>query len=233
MFGDGERSPSQPSAPASKSLPTAPPALSTTAQRKAHAEQLAALGVELPDELKKEVTGVGNYQVVNERAVETSHAGSVSVNRSLAEILAESKREEEDSKDEVKMEEEIKATAKGVYKRKAEEDDEDLRDEEAAPRRKAWGSNIKTYPGSRDIEEDLGDLDTLLSGVKRKREPEVKPEVVDEGDVVKKEDGGEVSKPINTVPDVAGVDDAAVKEEAISGTTAPPAVVFKKRKGKK
>ena len=37
----------------------APPQISAAAQRKTHAEQLAALGVELPDPLQREVTSVG------------------------------------------------------------------------------------------------------------------------------------------------------------------------------
>ncbi|KAK4507466.1 hypothetical protein PRZ48_001201 [Zasmidium cellare] len=222
MFGDGKKpsSSKQTSAPAPKPTTTAPPQLNTAAQRKAHAEQLAALGVELPDELKKEVTGVGNYQVVNEHAVEVAGGGSVSVNRSLAEILAESKNEAEEEDDDVKTEEEIKATANGVRKRKALEDEEDIRDEEAAPKRKAWGSNFRTYPGSKDTEEDAGDLDALLSGVKAKKEPEVKAE---DAEVVKKEEGEEGVKPISAVPDV----------EAEASSATAPAVVFKKRKGKK
>lgn len=232
MF-DGKKS-STTKSPASATKPTqpAPPQLNTAAQRKAHAEQLAALGVELPDELKKEVTGVGNYQVVNEREVEASEGESVSVHRSLAEILAESKKEEEENANEVKTEEEVKSTAKGVHKRKAEDDDEDTRDEEAAPKRKAWGSNFRAYPGSKDTEEDAGDIDALLSGVKRKKEPEVKPEFAEDGEMVKKEEGDEVLNPIDAVPDVSGAQDATVKEEAKSSTAAP-AVVFKKRKGKK
>lgn len=232
MFGDGKNSSSwkQPSAPAPKQTATAPPQLSTAAQRKAHAEQLAALGVELPDELKKEVTGVGNYQVVNERAVEVAEGGSVSVNRSLAEILAESKKEAEETEEKVKTEEEVKATAQGVYKRKLVEDEEDIRDEEAAPKRKAWGSNLRTYPGSKDTEEDVGDLDALLGGVKRKREPEVKPE---DGEKVKKGEGDEAAKPISAVPDVAESGETAEKAEAGSDAAAAPAVVFKKRKGKR
>ena len=42
-----------------KSSAPEPPKISAAAQRKAHAEQLVALGVELPEELKREVTGVG------------------------------------------------------------------------------------------------------------------------------------------------------------------------------
>lgn len=232
MFGDGKKSSStqSQSIPAPKTASTAPPQLSTAAQRKSHAEQLAALGVELPDELKKEVTGVGNYQVVHERAVVPSDGGTISVNRSLAEILAESKKEDQEVKDEVKTEDDTKAKANGARKRKILEDEEDIRDEEAAPKRKAWGSNFRAYPGSKDTGDDTGDLDALLSGVKRKQEPETKTE---EEELVKKEDGDEAAKPISAVPDVAESEDVAVKAEANSGAAALPAAVFKKRKGKK
>lgn len=36
------------------------------AQRKAHAEKLVAMGVQLPDELKREVTGVGEWETVRD-----------------------------------------------------------------------------------------------------------------------------------------------------------------------
>lgn len=232
MFGDGSKSSSEKkqSGPTPRPTSTATPQLSTAAQRKAHAEQLAALGVELPDELKKEVTGVGSYQVVNERAVESSEGGYVSVNRSLAEILAESKKEDEEIKDDAENEEESQATSNGSRKRKMLEDEEDIRDEEAAPRRKAWGSNFRAYPGSRDTGEDAGNLDALLSSVKKKQESETKTE---EEEQVKKEEGDDAAKPISAVPDVAESEDVAVKDEANSGAVAAPAVVFKKRKGKR
>ncbi|KAF7196392.1 hypothetical protein HII31_02120 [Pseudocercospora fuligena] len=212
MFG-GTKSSSTAPAPATNPKSRAqPPTLNTAQQRKAHAEQLAALGVELPDELKKEVTGVGNYQVVQER--EVADSGSISVNRSLAEILAESRREDEGSDaDDIKAKDDEDTKSKNLLKRKLE-DDEDPRDEEAAPRqKKAWGSNIKSYPGKQEDDADIGDLDALLSGVKKK-EPKV------EGDAKVKTEPNEVGKALDSVPD-------------IEGTGAAPAVVFKKRKGKK
>ncbi|KXT02703.1 hypothetical protein AC578_5428 [Pseudocercospora eumusae] len=212
MFG-GSKSSSNAPAPATTLKPRSqPPTLNAAQQRKAHAEQLAALGVELPDELKKEVTGVGNYQVIQEREVAAS--GSISVNRSLAEILAESRREDEASEvDDMKADDDEETKSKNLLKRKIV-DDEDPRDEEAAPRqKKAWGSNIKSYPGKQEDDAGIGDLDALLSGVKKK-EPKV------EGDIQVKTEPNEVAKAVDSVPDV-------------EGAGAAPAVVFKKRKGKK
>ncbi|EME88259.1 uncharacterized protein MYCFIDRAFT_76090 [Pseudocercospora fijiensis CIRAD86] len=178
MFGGTKSSPNAPVPATTSQSRTQPPTLNIAQQRKAHAEQLAALGVELPDELTKEVTGIGSYRVVQEREVEDR--GSIS----------------------------------NLLKRKIEEN-EDPRDEEATPRqKKAWGSNIKSYPGKKDDDADIGDLDALLSGVKKK-------ESKAEGDIqVKTEPNGEVGKALDSLPDVEG---------AGAATT----VVFKKRKGKK
>lgn len=228
MFGgksDTSKPPTRPPAPKASS---SGPQLSTAAQRMAHAEQLAALGIELPDELKKDVTGVGNYKVVTEREVQPAQDGSVSVNRSLADILAESRREAEAAQKKFEDEGGIDATAHGVLKRKAEDDDEDIRNEEAAPKRKAWGSNFKRYPGTKDDEEDPADLDALLSGVSKKKEHAVKAEKSEEGHSLKQEETGEESKAIANVPDVN--EPASTKAEE-SGSA--PAVIFKKRKGKK
>lgn len=192
-----------------------PPTLSTAQQRKAHAEQLAALGVELPDELKKEVTGVGNYQILNER--EVADGGAISVNRSLADILAEAKRDEERNDVDIKGESENNECSKQTSKRKAD-DDYDPRDEEAAPKqKKAWGSNLKAYPGNCEESEDASDLDTLLNGVKKK-EPKT-----ENADVVKKEEDGQFAKALDSVPAI---------EQAEAAASAS-AVFFKKRKGKK
>ncbi|EME49485.1 hypothetical protein DOTSEDRAFT_143521 [Dothistroma septosporum NZE10] len=185
-------------ASAAKVPRTTAPAMSSAAQRKAHAEQLAALGVELPDGLKQEVTGVGNYQVVNARLIEPAEGRST--------------------------------LAKGIHKRKADNEDTDIRDEEAAPRRKAWGNNLKKYPGSSAGDHDAGDLDALLSGVKSKLESSKGPskEKTDEG--VKKEDSDDVAKSLQTIPDVEATGGAPLQQ---SSGASPPAVVFKKRKSKK
>ncbi|KAI5370569.1 putative WW domain-binding protein [Septoria linicola] len=209
---------------ASKPAPTPQPR-TTAQQRKAHAEQLAAMGVELPEELKKEITGVGSYQVVDAQEVVTTPSDAVIVNRSLVEIMAEARQEQSGIKreDELDEQEDTKATA-GV-KRKADEDDEDdPRDEEAAPRlKKAWGSTVKTYPGKTE-ELDDGDLDALLGGVRKKAAK------TEDGENVKQESEGH-GVALSAVPDIEGAASSGIKQEGDVAST--PAVVFKKRKGKK
>lgn len=199
----------------------APANMNAAAQRKAHAEQLAAMGVALPEDLQKQVTGVGNYHVVSERVVEPSNAGVTTVNRSLAEILAEAKREPSEVKEEEEEGEELTTASKRKHEHDGEEEEE-----EGAPKRKAWGSDFKTYPGVKDTADDDVDLDALLNGVARKMEPAVKAE--DEGSIVKKEEDTTLEQPLNNVPNVG---DSDVKSEP--APQAAPAVVFKKRKGKK
>ncbi|KAM3419074.1 hypothetical protein BST61_g5028 [Cercospora zeina] len=211
----------------SKSGPAPPPPPATAQQRKTHAEQLAALGVELPEELKKEITGVGSYQVVDAREVDTSSTGAVTVNRSLAEILAEARKGQESVHEEHNPSHDDKDSDDGQtgLKRKLDDDDndDDPRDEEAAPKsRKAWGSTVKTYPGKTE-DVDVADLDALLGGVRKKTKTE-------DGAVVKQEDGPG-SATLDSVPDVEADTSARSKEE--DGASAAPAVVFKKRKGKK
>lgn len=191
--------------------PTSRPVLSAAAQRRRHAEELAALGVELPDELKKEVTGVGSWQTVSERVIE--NPGS----RSMADILLE----EQDNKDAL--------LNRGVHKRKMEGEEEDSRDEEAAPKKfKAWGSDFKSYPGAEAEEEDDGDLENLLKGVAKKM-PEVKEEWKAEDPVaaVKLEEDVDAEK----IP-AALLDDITIVKTEAGEETVPP-VIFKKRRGKR
>jgi hypothetical protein len=202
-----------------KSSAPEPPKISAAAQRKAHAEQLVALGVELPEELKREVTGVGGWQTLS--------SSVVSSDRPSGRTLADIKKEEEES---------ASASAplsKGVHKRKAE-DDEDVRDEEAAPKRKIWGNTLKTYPGGRteDVDEDL---DALLSSVVKKP-TQPGSSTVDEGAAGQAEVNadaiGEVKSDATTQTGISG---EVIKEEEPneSAVTAPPPVVFKKRKAKR
>lgn len=214
---------------------TAPPTLSAAQQRKAHAEQLAALGVELPEALKREVTGVGGWETVSERVVEED----VPAERSLAGIL---KRENE-MKTEVDGEGEV-VSSRGVRKRKADEEEEEEREAERV-RRKAWGSRIKMYPGSGgDGDGEVGgegDLEVLLSGVSAKRK-KVKAEEEDvkledgEAQAVKEESAADDEiKPVRPVLDNdAEAEAAAVKDETQADKIdAPPVVFFKKRKAKR
>ncbi|KAI6887291.1 hypothetical protein KC360_g1667 [Hortaea werneckii] len=186
--------------------------LSVSAQRKKHAEQLAAMGVELPEELKREVTGVGGWQTVSEKVVEEEQSWS------LSDI-----KNEEDSKEDVRD-----AISRGVRKRKPQGEEDE---EEVAPARKAWGSKFRQYPGA--ASEGNGgeeDLVALLSGVTAKKP---KPEEVkkEEDEHVKGEEPAE-DKPLDTIPDVNAPAAAPVKQEE-GEEKAAPAVVFKKRKVKK
>ncbi|KAI6843184.1 hypothetical protein KC332_g1344 [Hortaea werneckii] len=191
--------------------PSSGSTLSVSSQRKKHAEQLAAMGVVLPEELKREVTGVGGWQTVSEKVVEEEQPWS----------LAD--KNEEDSKEDVND-----AVSRGIRKRKPEDDEDE---EEAAPARKAWGSKFRQYPGAASEgngEEE--DLNALLSGVtaKKPRPAEVKKE---ENEDVKGEKPVE-DMPLDSIPDVNAPAAAPVKHE--EGEEKPaPAVVFKKRKAKK
>jgi hypothetical protein len=158
---------------------------------------------------------------------QTLSSSVVSSDRPSGRTLADIKKEEEES---------ASASAplsKGVHKRKAE-DDEDVRDEEAAPKRKIWGNTLKTYPGGRteDVDEDL---DALLSGV-AKKPTQPSSSTVDEGATGQAEvivdAGGEVKSEPTTQTSISG---EVIKEEEPneSAVTAPPPVVFKKRKAKR
>ena len=198
---------------------TAPSNLDAAAQRKAHAEQLAAMGVQLPDELKKEVTGVGEWQTLSTRVIEDDQ---VSASNSLADILKQ---------ESVKKEEEEKNTIiKGVHKRTADEE-EDLIAEERSKKKAAWGSRLKSYPG-KDVEDDDGeDLDAILNGVSAKKKP------------IGTTDGGAMDEEIVDAAKKSPEDDklaiasSEVKpeypDEPEGALTAPPVPVFKKRKAKK
>ena len=198
-----------------KSSAPEPPKISAAAQRKAHAEQLVALGVELPEELKREVTGVCGWQTLSSSVVDAD--------RPIGRTLADIKKEEGES---------ASASAplsKGVHKRKAE-DDEDTRDEEAAPKRKIWGNTLKTYPGGRTDDKD-DDLDALLSGA-LKKPAQPASNLVDEGATGQVGATGDVkSEPTAET----GSASELIKEEEPneSAVTAPPPVVFKKRKAKR
>ncbi|KAK4894058.1 hypothetical protein LTR27_007642 [Elasticomyces elasticus] len=197
------------------------PTLSAAEQRRKHAEQLMAMGVPLPDSLRKEITGVGGWEVTAERVVEDEQP------RSLADMIKAEEVEEgkvEIGVDGLAMG--VDGVARGVHKRRAEEEEvEEAR--EAAYRKRAYGTSKKVWPGSGGGEVGE-DLDALLSGVTKKKpaaevkeeEAEVKAEVVAEEDSVAPV---KVESEAPTVP----VKQEEAEEEAL------PAVVFKKRKVKR
>ena len=118
----------------------------TPAERKAQLAQLAAMGVAVPEDFRREMAMAGDWETVSETPV---HEDFV--------------KKEEDTKD-------AKSSALkdgpsqlniGVRKRKYEGQEEE---EEAGEKvmRKGWGSTTKAYPGSNSD----ADLDTLLNNTR-------------------------------------------------------------------
>ncbi|OQO05118.1 hypothetical protein B0A48_08138 [Cryoendolithus antarcticus] len=198
--------------------------LSATEQRKVHAQQLLEMGVALPDALKREITGVSGWETVSETVVR-DEAGGV---RTLADI----KREEEEREAGRMGTTPAEGLSVGVRKRKAEDEAEVARDEEAAPRtKKIWGSTLKTFPGQ-VAQEDDGDLDALLGVVAKKASVATivtAPSATVDAptDLTANED-----EPVQSNATTAEFnDEPEVKTETNeSAVTAPPVVVFKKRK---
>ncbi|KAJ9627857.1 hypothetical protein H2203_003075 [Taxawa tesnikishii (nom. ined.)] len=195
-----------------------PQAQATPEERKRQMSQLAAMGIAIPQEYRRDMAIASEWSTVSETPVYREQ---------------EIKEEEDDDGDRTKL----AVTSIGVRKRKAEDDEDE---EEAAPKeRKAWGSRFKSYPGASGGGEE--DLDALLSGATAK-EMEVKKE--DESKELlaglKKEESVEGASAIAFIPDVNdpapplkqedGAADAPVRKE--EGLSMPP-VVFKKRKGLK
>lgn len=140
----------------------APAKQATLEERKRQAAQLAEMGVAIPEEFRREMAMVGDWQVTAERP-----------------ILPGVKKDEED--EDVKPE----TLNIGVRKRKFDGQEEA---EEAGETvvRKGWGSTFREYPASKDAGDDL---EALLKGAgtaKKETEeaasgPRIKKEESEEG----------------------------------------------------
>jgi hypothetical protein len=178
------------------------------------------MGVELPDEFKKEVTGVGEWQTVSTRVVEE---GEGSPGTSLADILKQEsvKKERNDG------------VVKGIHKRFADEDEVALAEDEGRKRKAAWGSRLKTYPRKKEEDDvDQEDLDALLSGVTAKKKQASGTDEdasVNQVSQIEEDDHSELKSADAFLPGVKPEDGDAIE----SRITAPPVPVFKKRKSKK
>ncbi|KAK0388850.1 hypothetical protein NLU13_5093 [Sarocladium strictum] len=213
----GSSSGSRPSgASASATRQTVPPASDLKKQR----EQLAQMGVQMPETFRPEMAMPGEWTVTNTRVIET-------------------KSEQEKT--------EAKAT--GVRKREVTEEDKEEEDAVQSlfkkPRR--WGRDSKAAQqgGDEDLDALLsGNLDTAK--VEQDGEGQVKteesqhPDVKEEDDPVKPEPDDSKSG-IKPEPDEAGhgIDEVVKKEEDTTDASKPTegessegAVVFKKRKPK-
>ena len=92
---------------------------------------------------------------------------------------------------------------------------------------------MKTYPGAtKGNEGEEGDLDALLSGVATKKAADVKKEDGAEGAAVKAEEGVE-GKVLSATSDGDAPSASVKQEDGAEEISAPPVVVFKKRKVKK
>lgn len=194
-------------ASSAKASAPAPPTQASLAKQR---EQLAELGVSMPDTFRPDMAMPGEWTVTNTRVIET-------------------KKEPESE------EKKLEARATGVRKREVTEEE---REEEDAvnslfKKRKRWGRDSKTMPADEDKE-----LDALLSGtlgpVKKEVREEVQPAVkeeYDENGIKQEEDEAETGNlPAKAEPtEPADAPSTTTKDEADDST---PAVVFKKRKPK-
>ncbi|KAJ4323759.1 hypothetical protein N0V94_001678 [Neodidymelliopsis sp. IMI 364377] len=173
----------------------------TVDDRKRQWDQLAAMGVALPEEARRDMGMAGDWKVVTKQVV--------------GEINEQGKFEE-------------KQLNKGVHKRKIDETEEDrIAAEGVITKKKGWGHTYKTFPGSKGEDDDF---ESLLGAKKTTPEIKVKEEtIVKAEDPVKDEDEGRSLQDIPTADEAAAsVTEASVKQE--EDTPAVPAVVFKKRK---
>ncbi|KAF2032004.1 hypothetical protein EK21DRAFT_34121, partial [Setomelanomma holmii] len=177
----------------------------TLEDRKRQWEQLAAMGVAMPDQARQDLAIAGDWKTVSEEVV-----------------------------GEVNEDGEFKAVAlnKGVRKRKVDEEEEEREAAgEIITKRKGWGHTFKTFPGSKGGEDDV---ESLLrrkpahtgSEVSAKQEDGVKKEDSKEE---------ESSKGLQDIPTVEEAEAQAQRFEVLckeraAGAPTQPAVVFKKRK---
>jgi len=174
--------------------------------RKRQMEQLASMGVVIPDEYRRDMSLAGEWSTVSERPVY--------LNKRQDDIKGENEDGDTDGV----------ASSFGVRKRKLDED------EEAAEAAKArnWGSSLKSYPGSR-VKTDDEDIDALLTQSAVKKEA-IKEDLKDAvGTGMKEEEPAVASGSLSAIPDI---NDPAPEVKREGAGDAPP-VVFKKRKGKR
>lgn len=182
-------------------------------------EQLAEMGVAIPDEFRPELAMAGEWQTVSETPVfEPGHDASA-VARGVRKRKLDGQEEEE---------EEAAGTAASEMGRP----------------RKVRGSTFRNHPGTGGDDEDLDALLTMTTGIKRK---ETKMETKTEEEQVKKEEDTTDAEPIAYNDPVKTEEESvSIKQENLevgvsksefgidTGADAgsPPPVIFKKRKPK-
>lgn len=128
----------------------------TVEDRKRQWEQLAAMGVALPEEARQDMGMAGDWKVVTKKVV--------------GEVNEQGKFEE-------------KQLNKGVHKRKIDETEEDrIAAEGVITKKKGWGHTYKAFPGSKGEDEDLESLFRAKKTPDVKEEANVKAEELVKGE---------------------------------------------------
>ena len=201
----------------------------TPADRKKQLEQLAELGVAVPEDFRKEMAMAGDWQTTSQR------------------IIYDTVKKEGDMED-------VKPGGLniGVRKRKFEGQEEEEEAAGEAVVRRGWGSAIRTYPGiGRDGDDDLDDLLKTTNIVKssggnvQQAVPTDESAGLEQGielsgykrvgyspsdpPKVKREESSGDAAITETVPEQDTVKDVSVKREE---PAAAAGLIFKKRKAK-
>ncbi|KAG8625837.1 hypothetical protein KVT40_006238 [Elsinoe batatas] len=188
--------------------------VATAEDRRRQAEQLAKLGVAVPDEFRGDMAVPGEWSTVEVREVY----------RAPSSVGGMEKEEE--------GEEGKEGIAEGVKRRRGEGDEEDEEADRVNSKRRLWGSTLKSYPGSKEGEGE--DFDALLSNTFVKNEPkkEVKNEEQEELDGGVKLKTEESSEDVDITKDVKAAATAPSEQKTEEVASDAP-VIFKKRKGKR
>ncbi|KAF2859822.1 hypothetical protein K470DRAFT_258510 [Piedraia hortae CBS 480.64] len=196
------------------------PRISMAEHRKAQAEQLMAMGLEVPKELLGDVTGVGQWRVVSQTFVEQKPSVP------LAESNVQDREQDETQGGvaaflkRMKNESERDDFTPSSGKRRRDEDENALEEEDNDIR----GSRTWTSQEDEDLEELLSGVTTKKikteDGEVKEEDPELPVKTEEGGVVIKREDD-------DTEQGFPVADRQNVKVE-----TSPPAppILFKKRK---
>ncbi|CAK7270427.1 hypothetical protein SEPCBS57363_004096 [Sporothrix epigloea] len=234
---------SRPTRPPPAKQPTQTPQTSLNAHRE-QLEQLADLGVSIPENFRPELAMAGDWTVTETRIVEVQEDGGDAIKGEATRSIGVRKRprgnpDDDDDEGRNKQESsyseleknELDTAVQGLFKR---------------PRQ--WGRDLLTAGRSGGSENDGGDLDRLLSSVVAKSAAATKEE--EEGDTKRKSSDGvkkEESAPdakgnaattasaspkIKTESDLEALASRVEGAGDIGAPAAEPAIMFKKRKAK-
>jgi hypothetical protein len=213
-FGAGSApAPSTPAPSIARSAAPAPKKQATVEDRKRQMQQLADMGIIIPDEYRADMGMPGAWQTVSQRPVGDG-GGPV------ADDVKPSRR------------------STGDKKRKHGDGEEEEEDGSAYVQRKGWGSRMKSYPKSGQVD----DLDALLGapiqlkneGAAGKQEEKNTSPSAEDGEAktnVKREDEDQPSRS-NVVDDRAVDKPRDLKVEPEADGVTPSGIIFKKRKPK-